>query len=445
MKYPLITLLILLFCFSGCKNQTVRKEIDKAYSRDTLVKIASRNFDDAIQYVIEGEVNGKLTPYQANYLCAQLTYQFTPNNLVAVKYCQNALLALNVDDNYEDRVEVLYLLCNVSYAALDLNTSIKAAIEGKAIAHNHKMDFEEASFDYIVGRCRFNMGEMEGLDIMHESIYRARKYAEKRIEFGHLVFFVGDLTLCYATLGHTNTDYMYDLLSELDIHEQIINEMENRFPQAKDYCDRNRHQIALYRAVANAALGNPEKADIYMKQCLSSRFAYSPSEYPRYIDYYAERGNIDSVLAISKKFPYEGDTIQRTYRRELTLLELAYRKAGDNDMANEYHKRCLLISELIDKREQKEGLEKNAVKYESQNYLLALNDYEDSMVRLRGMLFIVLILIGLFATLGFFIHRRRVKAVDRRMANLQKQMHMMQQKKTKPAASAKKPKDQPTS
>ena len=114
-------------------------------------------------------------------------------------------------------------------------------------------------------------------------------------------------------------------------------------------------------------------------------------------------------------------------------------------MANEYHKRCLLISELIDKREQNEGLEKNAVKYESQNYLLALNDYEDSMVRLRGMLFIVLILIGLFGTLGFFIHRRRVKAVDRRMANLQKQMHMMQQKKTKPAASAKKPKDQPTS
>ena len=130
------------------------------------------------------------------------------------------------------------------------------------------------------------------------------------------------------------------------------------------------------------------------------------------------------MLAISKKFPYEGDTIQRTYRRELTLLELAYRKAGDNDMANEYHKRCLLISELIDKREQNEGLEKNAVKYESQNYLLALNDYEDSMVRLRGMLFIVLILIGLFGTLGFFIHRRRVKAVDRRMANLQKQMHL---------------------
>ncbi len=441
MKYPIITLFILALCLGGCKNQTVRKEIDKAYSRDTLVKIASNNFDDAIQYVIEGEVNGKLTPYQANYLCAQLTYQFTPNNLVAVKYCQNALLALNVDDNYQDRVETLYLLSNVAYAALDLNTCIKAALEGKALAHNHKMYFEEASFDYIVGRCRFNMGEMEGLDIMRESIYRARKYAEKRIEFGHLVFFVGDLSLCYAALGHTQTEYMYNLLNELDIHEQIVNEMESRFPQAKDYCDRNRHQIAIYRAVANAALGNTEKAETYMKLGLTSRFAYYPSEYPHHIEYYAEMGNIDSVLAISKKFPFEGDTIQRTFRRELSLMELAYRKAGDINMANEYHKRYLLISELIDKRELQEGLEKNSQKYESQNYLLALNDYEDSMTRLRGMLAIVLVLIVVFTTLGYFVHRRRAKSINQRMAYLQKQMRMMQQKKTKSA----KPKNSATS
>lgn len=445
MKYPLITLLILLLCLSGCQNKPVHSEIDNAYSRDTLVKIASNNFDDAIQYVIEGEVNGKLTPYQANYLCAQLTYQFTPNNLVAVKYCQNALLALNVDDNYQDRVETLYLLSNVAYAALDLNTCIKAALEGKAIAHNHKMYFEEASFDYIVGRCRFNMGEMEGLDVMRESIYRARKYAEKRIEFGHLVFFVGDLSLCYASLGHTQTDYMYDLLSELDIHEQIVNEMESRFPQAKDYCDRNRHQIALYRAVANAALGNIEKAQSYMKLSLSSRFAYYPSEHPRHVEYYAEMGNIDSVLAIIKEFPFEGDTIQRTFSKELSLMEVAYRKNGNIAMANEYHKRYLLISELIEQRELKEGLEKNSQKYESQNYLLALNDYEDSMTRLRGMLAIVLVLIVIFTALGYIVHKRRAQNINQRMAYLQKQMRMMQQKKPRSAAPSKKPKDSATS
>lgn len=409
--YSILLLSIFAICFSGCEEEKqVKKEIDKAYSKDTLVKIASRDVDEAILYVIEGEMKGKLTSYQANYLCAQLTYQYTNNNLMAIKYCQNALLALDIEDNYEERVEILYLLSNVAYAALDLNTSITAALEGKEIAHKHKMDFEEAAFDYVVGRCRFNMGEIEGLEIMREAINRARHYAKERIEFGHLVFFVGDLTICYATLGHTQTNYMNDLLSELQIHEQLVNEMERRFPQAKSYCDRNRFQITLYRAVANAALGKLDVADNYFEQCLKSDLAYNQPEHLRQIEYYAEIGKVDSVISIYNRYPPEGDTIQRSFRREIGILEIAYRKVGDNVTADSYHKRYEELSKLIEQRELKEGLALNNLKYDSQNYKLILNDHEESMQRLFTMIFILIAIIFiflLFVLVGLFIHRKR--------------------------------------
>ena len=416
MKYQYSILLFIVFAlfFSGCDNvKPTYNEIGPEYSRDTLVKIASKNFDNAIHYVIEGEVNGKLTAYQSNYLCAQLTYQFTTNNLMAIKYCQNALLALDLDDNYKDRVEVLYLMSNVAYAELDLNTSIKASLEGKAIAHKHKMLFEEASFDYNVGRCRFNMGENEGLGIMQEAIERASKIVDKRIEFGHLVFFVGDLSLCYATLGHTQPRYMYDLLSELEIQENLVNEMERRYPEAKDYCDRNRFQITLYRAVANAALGNTDVAEKYMEVGLKSSFAYMPSEHSRHLEYYAEMGNLDSVLYLANKYPYEGDTVNRVFRRGLALIEIAYRKAGDINMANEYHKRYLVISELIDQRELKEGLEKNAIKYDTQNYRLALDDTELEQQRLYFILIVVVMVFVIFILLGTFAIKRNTKVIDK--------------------------------
>ncbi|MBR6438711.1 MAG: AraC family transcriptional regulator [Bacteroidales bacterium] len=440
MRYKIFAVIIFFtLCFCGCERIPVQQQEEEnpAYSPDTLRKIASENFDDVILYVLKGEKNGDISAYKANYLCAQLTYQYTPNNLTAIKYCQNALLALNIKDNYKDRVEVLYLLSNVAYAELDLNTSIKAALEGKAVAHKHQMAFEEASFDYIVGRCRFNMGEMEGLEVMRESIERARKVAEKRIEFGHLVFFVGDLTLCYATLGHSEISYMNNLLSELDVHERIVNEMENRFPQAKNYCDRNRYQITFYRAVAYATLGNLNEGDKYMKQSLTTRFAYTDQEHYRHIEYYAEIGNLDSVMAISNKFPYEGDTVQRTFRRELTLLEIAYRKAGEIDKADAYAKRIEAISELIDQREMQEGLAVNAVKYETQNYRLAFDDHEKSMQKLHLMLAVIAIIIITFVLLMALIHKKRTNTMEDYMIGLKKQMSKIANKQEAQKANEK--------
>lgn len=424
MRYKIFAVLILFtLCFCGCKTLPIQQaEENPAYSPDTLRKIASKNFDDAILYVLKGEKNGEISDYKANYLCAQLTYQYTPNNLMAIKYCQNALLALNIKDNYKDRVEVLYLLSNVAYAALDLNTSIKAALEGKAVAHKHQMLFEEASFDYIVGRCRFNMGEIEGLDIMRESIEKAHELAHKRIEYGHLVFFVGDLSLCYATLGHLQINYMHNLLDALDIHERVVNEMESLYPQAKNYCERNRYQLTFYRAVANAALGNLSEADKYMKESLSSRFAYIEQEHSRHIEYYAEIGELDSVLAISKKYPYEGDTVQRTFRRELYLLEVAHRKAGEIDKADAYAKRIEALSELIDQREMQEGLAVNAVKYETQNYRLAFDDHEKYMQKLHLMLAVIAVIIITFVLLLALIHKKKTNTMEEYMMSLKTQM-----------------------
>ncbi|MDR9824420.1 hypothetical protein RCJ22_02225, partial [Vibrio sp. FNV 38] len=133
-------------------------------------------------------------------------------------------------------------------------------------------------------------------------------------------------------------------------------EMEAKYPQAKPYCDQCRFDLHSNRAIAKITLGRPQAAETDFDQALAFDFAKSYRGSDPLLYYYAAAGNVDSVLSLLNRFPYqENDTVQRLYCRRLLRLEQAYRVAGDTAMANLYQCRIDTLSQLIDRREQEQG------------------------------------------------------------------------------------------
>ncbi len=416
----------------GCGQHTQPAPHSDRYSVDTLKRLAAIDLDAAYRRVGEGEQNGELSAFESASLCANLTYQYTDNNPLAMEYCRKALAASDDADD-EQLVETLYLLSTIAEAEKDFQTCINACSAGKEVAHRNKMKFDEYSFDFHVGKCKLDMGlKDEGLALMSSSVDKAIQVVDGEGEFGHLIYSVNNLINCYIIV-----DNMEDALHESNLFERLINEMEAKYPQAKPYCDQCRFDLHSNRAIAKITLGRPQEAETDFAQALAFDYAQSYHGGDMQLRYYAAAGNVDSVLSLLNRFPYqENDTVQRLYCRRLLRLEQAYRVAGDTAMANLYQCRIDTLSQLIDRREQEQGTAVNAAKYETQQYKMELDDLSKNTKKMKVILVVFVLLLLVIILVLYWKNKRKMaksteelrqktKSMEQEMTRLQKQVHII--------------------
>ncbi len=416
----------------GCGQQPQPVPRSDRYSVDTLKRLAAIDLDAAYRRVDEGEQNGELSAFESASLCANLTYQYTDNNPLAMEYCRKALAAPDDADD-EQLVETLYLLSTIAEAEKDFQTCINACSAGKEVAHRNKMKFDEYSFDFLVGKCKLDMGlKDEGLALMSSSVDKAIQVVDGEGEFGHLIYSVNNLINCYIIV-----DDMEDALHESDLFERLINEMEAKYPQAKPYCDQCRFDLHSNRAIAKITLGRPQEAETDFAQAFAFDYAQSYHGGDMQLRYYAAAGNVDSVLSLLNRFPYqENDTVQRLYCRRLLRLEQAYRVAGDTAMANLYQCRIDTLSQLIDRREQEQGTAVNAAKYETQQYKMELDDLSKNTKKMKIVLVVLVLLLLVIILVLYWKSKRKMaksaeelrqktKSMEQEMTRLQKQVNII--------------------
>ncbi len=416
----------------GCGQHPQPAPRSDRYSVDTLKRLAAIDLDAAYRRVDEGEQNGELSAFESASLCANLTYQYTDNNPLAMEYCRKALAAPDDADD-EQLVETLYLLSTIAEAEKDFQTCINACSAGKEVAHRNKMKFDEYSFDFLVGKCKLDMGlKDEGLALMSSSVDKAIQVVDGEGEFGHLIYSVNNLINCYIIV-----DDMEDALHESDLFERLINEMEAKYPQAKPYCDQCRFDLHSNRAIAKITLGRPQEAETDFAQAFAFDYAQSYHGGDMQLRYYAAAGNVDSVLSLLNRFPYqENDTVQRLYCRRLLRLEQAYRVAGDTAMANLYQCRIDTLSQLIDRREQEQGTAVNAAKYETQQYKMELDDLSKNTKKMKIVLVVLVLLLLVIILVLYWKSKRKMaksaeelrqktKSMEQEMTRLQKQVNII--------------------
>ncbi len=416
----------------GCGQQPQPVPRSDRYSVDTLKRLSATDLDAAYRRVGEGEQNGELSAFESASLCANLTYQYTDNYPLAMEYCRKALAAPDDADD-EQLVETLYLLSTIAEAEKDFQTCINACSVGKEVAHRNKMKFDEYSFDFLVGKCKLDMGlKDEGLALMSSSVDKAIQVVDGEGEFGHLIYSVNNLINCYIIV-----DNMEDALHESNLFERLINEMEAKYPQAKPYCEQCRFDLHSNRAIAKITLGRPQEAETDFAQALAFDYAQSYHGGDMQLRYYAAAGNVDSVLSLLNRFPYqENDTVQRLYCRRLLRLEQAYRVAGDTAMANLYQCRIDTLSQLIDRREQEQGTAVNAAKYETQQYKMELDDLSKNTKKMKIVLVVLVLLLLVIILVLYWKSKRKMaksaeelrqktKSMEQEMTRLQKQVNII--------------------
>jgi AraC-like DNA-binding protein len=433
MRKNYINLLFVVSLFlCGCGQHPQPAPRSDRYSVDSLRRLAAIDLEATYQRVKEGEQNGELSAFESASLCANLTYQYTDNYPLAMEYCRKALAAPGDADD-EQLVETFYLLSTIAEAEKDFQTCINACTEGKEVAHRNKLKFEEHSFDFLVGKCKLDMGlKDEGLALMSSSIDKAIQVVDGEGEFGQLIYSVNNLINCYIIV-----DNMEDALHESNLFERLINEMEAKYPEAKPYCDQCRFDLHSNRAIAKITLGRPQEAETDFAQALAFDYAKSYHGGDMQLRYYAAAGNVDSVLSLLNRFPYqESDTVQRLYCRRLLRLEQAYRIAGDTAIANLYQCRIDTLSQLIDRNEQEQGVAVNAAQYETQQYKMELDDLSKNTKKMNIILVVLVLLLLVIILVLYWKNKRKMaksaeelrqktQSMEQEMTRLQKQVHII--------------------
>lgn len=444
MKEPRFTFLLwlLLFVACGCNSKPKTTPPSGRYNADSLMALASTDLDAAYQRIGEGERSGELSAHEAALMSANLTYLFSENYSLAKDYCRNAIDALDENDD-ERRLSALHLLSTVAETDKDFNTCIKACSEGKAIAHRHKQPLMECTFDYIAGKCMFDLDlHDEGIALMQSSIDKAKPLVKTESDFGNLVYFVNNLINCYLAVGN-----MQKALEASETLEDLLGNMETKHPDDKPYCDSYRYHLYAERAVAKASLGQTDAAQADFDRALTYDFAHSVDGK---VHYYAVTGQVDSVASLLARYPYQGtDTVQRLYRRRLSRIEQAYRVAGDTAMASHYRHRLDTLSQLIEQREQQERTAVSAAQYETLTHKLALDNLTKTAKKTQVLLgFLALAMLLAILALYWGSKRKVVKAakemqqqsqsMEEEMTKLQKQVRLIAKDKAQVPAETRK-------
>lgn len=370
--YRLLLAIVLVFSCASPKDNTAVSSDSGLYSRETIDSIARTDYGKAVHTTEEGMIKGIISPYDANLLLANLTYNYTDNYADAGRYLRKAL---DLDESNDPalRADLLYHLVTILKHQKDYTSLLATCTEGKEMAHKADIPFLEQSFDFMAGNCLFDIGEDDkGLEMMRKAVLQASSYAKSEAEYGHLIYFTGQLIIDYLEVK----DYP-SVFEECKIFEGLINKILDKYPDINsDYIDRCRFYLDIDKSLYYLGVGDRKAAKSAFDKACSRSFAKTKNGLLRITSYYAAAGEPDRLLELYRdEIPFQdSDTVSRIYKRQLARLKEAYANAGMVGKAMEYEARYDALSKQIEEKEKNEGTMLKAAKYEAESSRLHLID-----------------------------------------------------------------------
>ena len=411
-----VPLILLAWALVSCSSRVPKEEpVDNAeYSSSNIMQLGATDYDAAIRLTDVGLNKGALSVFKANELKANLTYQFTEDYALAASYLHKAMEQEEAKDP-EIRTDLLYHLATIHRTAKEFPPCLSACTEGREIAHSIGRTYDEHAFDFLAGSCLWSMGEAEsGMKQMKDAIAGATVMASSEAEYGHLAHFTCELLNIYVEAGEYES-----ALEQCGKYEQLLTQMQKSFPETPTaFMDRSWFYLDMNRSVCYARTGERAKAADAFTRAQGRRFAESEGGILWQVQYYAAIGDPENVLRIyTETVPYtDQDTVTRQYRYRLARIRDAYRNAGMADELAAAEARYNVLSELLEARENAEGLPEKAARYDAQNYRLQLGDTLKTLAGYRSA-FIILGLLILTSLVILILLNRRNQIQNRELAD----------------------------
>lgn len=400
------------------------------YTLDHIRKLAKTDYENAMHLVDEGLRSGQISAFDANSVRANLTYLYTEDYTLAANYMRRALEQEEAQDPGVRSV-LLYHLCTIFRNARDYTALLSTCVDGKECARMAGKRFVEVSFDFLAGNCLFDLGEEKtGLEMMRDALGKASAIAGTEQEYGHLVYFTGQLINDLLE----KEDYPATL-KEISSYDFLVTQMEKKFPEMDaSYLDRCRFYLDIKRAICQSRSGDQKAAQSAFESACSRDFVRTTGGKSRLVDFYAASGQPECILTLYREeLPYtEADTVSRTYRLRISRLKEAYTNAGMVREAREYEGRYNALTEQIEEKERAEGTLVNAAKYDVQRYRFRQDDMESALRKNR--IILILIVVGIFLASSWFIylneknlrqHNEETAALEKSLQSIQRQVSII--------------------
>ena len=424
--FPLLFLAAVLL---SCRSNKEPSD-ESVYTPSYIQQLGATDYQEAMHLADQAKEKGSLSLFKAYELKANLTYQFTEDYKSAASYINKAL-AMDEAEDPNTRTDLLYHLATIHRTAKEFPPCLEACYEGKEIAHTVGRIYDMHAFDFLAGSCLWDMGDVEtGMRQMKEAIAHAATEADSEADYGHLAHFNSQLISIYIEGKEYNA-----ALEQCSVHENLLITMQNKYPDAPAaFLDRSWFYLNMNQAVSYACLGNKRKASDAFSCACDRRFARTEGGALRQADYYSAIGDPANVLRIfTEEYPYsDPDTVTREYRGRLARIRDAYQNAG---MDIEYAlalARYNKLSDLLEAREQAEGLPEKAEQYDAQHYRLALSDalkaLRNNRLSLAIMISVLIVALIVFLLLNRRInqlHRKDTSALEKDIRSLRRQVSLI--------------------
>lgn len=420
-KVIFVSFLAFVFCQCNPKPSHWTEPNSDRFGYVEINNLASSNLDSALLLVAEGKTSGELTAFDAAYISAQLTNKYSYDYRQAVTYCHEALDAIDDPDDIVMHVEAYSLLSRAAYMGQYYDECLDACSKGMELSHQYKLQFADASIDFVVGLCQRDMGlTLDGYAFMNDAVDRALKYVSEESEYEVLVEMLDQLYYCYFC----NDDFE-NMLRVSNLLESTYKNIKAKYPDAMANSNADVLFICPYMAylgsaIAKASLGQRAEAAADFEKCRSLKFANTTDSYRYQIDYYMAIGAVDSVLAITERYPFHyDDSASWPYQMRIARIERAYRLAGDTEMADLYWHQMDSLTAIIVAQEKEDGLAAIATQYNSKHYRLSFHSIQKDIKQIRTTYIVGIAVCLLLILILLLSQRKRYKRFKNDAKNLE--------------------------
>lgn len=430
----LILYSVLLLFFVSCSGEKRKHKEqvtkDTIHTRATALKYMGSEPDRALQIIDSAEIVGNLSDWRADMLRA-IVYSRTIEDMKydsAIIIGERLMLRDSVQANTEIKEEVLEVLLNACRMKKDNEQAMHWALQLSDLYRSQGDETEALRTDAEIGTFLIRIGQQEEGLAMIDSVIHQLDGKRKFNEFdASIIALKRKAELCNEIALYdymiTSAQRMLELLADYEDNLEVYLDNSIREPDDEErprYIDFYRGKAYAYMAVANAALGNKEKAfeyiDLYDHTASSriflNRFMIAPT--------LGKLGDYDQMLTIYDEVEKRigTDTLNANYAEVLHGRAEAAEARGQYAEANGYWRRYAELKEILNDELLKSKAHLFAARYHAQEQQREIELHREASRRAQMIVMsiaIVGVLILLFA-IFIVIDLRRTKTRNRILA-----------------------------
>ena len=393
----LILYSVLLLFFVSCtgvkrekKQQTTN---DTIHTRAKALQYMANEPEKALQIIDSAEIVGNLADWRADMLRA-IVYSRTNEDMKydsAIIIGEQLMLHDSVKANIEQQEEILEVLLNACRMKKDNEQAMHWALQLSDLYRSQGDETEALRTDAEIGTFLIRIGQKdEGLakiDSVINQLDGKRKFNELDAS---IIALKRKAELCNEIALYDDmippAQRMLELLEDYEANSDEFLDNSIREPNEDErprYIDFYRGKAYAYMAVANAALGNNEKAfeyiDLYNQmessQVFVNRLMIAPT--------LGKLGEYDQMLAIYDEVVRRigTDTVNANYAEVLHGRAEAAEARRQYAQANEYWRRYAELKEILNDQLLQSKAHLYAVRYHNQEQQREIERNHDAMRR----------------------------------------------------------------